>query len=444
MPSKQPHAIPTVRSGWDAVVAGATGLWLALALIKWGNPVILDQKISVPTNWVEIGVSAWPVSWGYALLVFVIGLALPCWHWKSKAPAWLLVLPVAWLGWQFVSATQTADRTLTAATLPHFCACVAAFFLGHFALNRVANLRPFWFGVLGGFLVVLVVGWRQHFGGLEETRRFFYSLPDWQTYSPEFSKKLSSDRIYSTLFYPNALAGVVILLMPVALSPIVSSEGRISAPGRVLLIVVFGVLGLGCLYWSGSKAGWLIALGQMVFGIFHSSLRTRFKAVIVILILFAGLGGLWFKHQDYFGRGATSVSARLDYWKVAWITLAQKPLLGNGPGTFFSSYRQLKEPEAEMTRLVHNDFLQQGSDSGWPGLLAYMGWMIGSCWTLYRRSGRPENFGVWIGLVGVIGQGCVEFGLYVPALAWPTCCLLGWLLGWTKYGNRVDKPMLAF
>jgi hypothetical protein len=34
-------------------------------------------------------------------------------------------------------------------------------------------------------------------------------------------------------------------------------------------------------------------------------------------------------------------------------------------------YRQLKAPEAEMTRLAHNDYLQQGSDSGGPGMLLY-------------------------------------------------------------------------
>src|SRR6185503_16088292 len=123
-----------------------------------------------------------------------------------------------WLGWQFVSATQTIDATLTEATIKHFAACVMAFYVGLFALSRVERLPGFWLGVLGGFVVVLAIGWEQHFGGLERTRRFFYEQPDWQGYPPEFLKKISSNRIFSTLVYPNALAGAILLLLPMLLA----------------------------------------------------------------------------------------------------------------------------------------------------------------------------------------------------------------------------------
>jgi len=39
------------------------------------------------------------------------------------------------------------------------------------------------------------------------------------------------------------------------------------------------------------------------------------------------------------------------------------------------------------------------------------------------------TFGVWVGVLGWALQGLVEFGLYIPALAWPAFALLGWLLG---------------
>ena len=40
------------------------------------------------------------------------------------------LLPLAWLGWQFLSATQTVDADLTRATLWQFSGCVASYFLG--------------------------------------------------------------------------------------------------------------------------------------------------------------------------------------------------------------------------------------------------------------------------------------------------------------------------
>lgn len=441
---------------WEGVFAGAAGLWLALALIKFGNPVILDQQIHAPANLDELLIHSWPVAWGYALLALVFIVGCKFWRWRTAAPTWLLVVPLVWLGWQFVSATQTVDRALTAATLPHFVACVGAFYLGLFALARVTRLGPFWLGLAGGFVVVLIAGWKQHFGGLEETRRFFYSLPDWQSYPPEFLKKVSSNRIYSTLFYPNALAGVILLLLPASLS-MVWQAGRASLTLRRSLVGVIGVLGLGTLYWSGSKSGWLIAMGQASLALARAPIRTRAKLIVLALALSAGLSVFWFKYQDYFGRGATSVTARFDYWRAAQQTLATRPFLGSGPGTFMVSYKKLKPPEAEMTRLAHNDFLQQGSDSGWPGLLAYAAWILGGIAVLHGRweSGKGRKtagekvgkwaseswrtstcplshlltFSVWLGLTGMALQSFVEFGLYIPALAWPFFLLLGWLLG---------------
>ena len=426
---------------WEGVFAGAAGLWLALALFKFGNPVILDQQIHAPANLDELLINSWPVAWGYALLAIVFIVGCKFWRWRVPVPMWLLVVPLVWLVWQFVSATQTVDRALTVATLPHFVACVGAFYLGLFALARVTRLGPFWLGLVGGFAVVLITGWKQHFGGLEETRRFFYSLPDWQSYPPEFLKKVSSNRIYSTLFYPNALAGVILLLLPASLS-IVWRAGRASPrPLRLSLVGIIGVLGLSCLYWSGSKSGWLIAMVQGSLVFLRSPIRTRSKVILLTTALSLGLGLFWLNYQDYFGRGATSVAARFDYWRAAQQTMATQPILGSGPGTFMVSYKRLKPPEAEMARLAHNDFLQQGSDSGWPGLLAYAVWILGAitvaalarAWWSCPQCPAPSCDGgyasVWLGLTGMALQSFVEFGLYIPALAWPFFLLLGLLLG---------------
>jgi putative inorganic carbon (HCO3(-)) transporter len=158
---------------------------------------------------------------------------------------------------------------------------------------------------------------------------------------------------------------------------------------------------------------------------------------IAAVILAVGLAGFWFKYQDYFEKGATSTSARLDYWRAAWQTFLANPVLGTGPGTFMVSYKQIKAPESEMARLAHNDFLQQASDSGLPGFLAYAGFVWLSLVLLWRRRSLASSFmfrGIWLGLAGLAAQSLVEFGLYVPALAWPFFLLLGWL--W----NTVPAP----
>src|SRR5438093_6088066 len=119
------------------IFSGAAGLWLALALIKFGNPVILDQHVAPPTNRDELLLHPWPMAWGYTLLAGVVLLGLRYWRWRTQVPRWLLILPLAWLGWQGLSALRTVEPALTVATLKHFVACVLAFYVGSFAFSRV-------------------------------------------------------------------------------------------------------------------------------------------------------------------------------------------------------------------------------------------------------------------------------------------------------------------
>jgi hypothetical protein len=434
-----PQSRPPKQS-WQSIFAGSVGLFLSLALIKFGNPVILEDEIAPPTSFVELLVQPWPISWGYALLCVVLLQAGKAGRWRGTSPAWLFLMPVAWLGWQSLAALHTVSAKLTLPVLAHFGACTCCFYVGALGLIRISDLRLFWLAFLGGFFVVLVMGWEQHFGGLQRAREYFHQLPDWQSYPPDFLKRMASDRIYSTLFYPNALAGVIILLMPITFVKL-GWSAPFPAAGRACMAGSAAVLGLGCLYWSGSKAGWLILLGQGLAAFPSSRLSRRTKWAVATSLLLLGVIGFWFKYQGYFARGASSVAARFDYWRAAVQTLVAHPLLGTGPGTFMVAYKQLKAPESEVTRLVHNDYLQQGSDSGLPGLLLYLAFVWGTLLWIHRKlePGRLTVWAVWLGLAGIAIQGAVEFGLYIPAIAWPFFLLLGWLAGDVAPAKRIDK-----
>ncbi|HWP84021.1 MAG TPA: O-antigen ligase family protein, partial [Terriglobia bacterium] len=120
--------------------------------------------------------------------------------------------------------------------------------------------------------------------------------------------------------------------------------------------------------------------------------------------------------------------------------MAAEPWLGTGPGTFQKGYARFKPPEAEMTRLVHNDYLQQGCDTGIPALVLYAAWVFGAVGTLYGR-GRAlsvEQRWVWLGCAAFAVQSLVEFPLYQPALAWPFFLLLGALWGALSWHRKGD------
>lgn len=135
---------------------------------------------------------------------------------------------------------------------------------------------------------------------------------------------------------------------------------------------------------TGSKAGWLVAIGVGVVALLLRPVSARIKAAWVALLLAGGLGLFGLRFAGYFAKGATSAVARADYWKAAVQNTWEHPVWGSGPGTFQRPYARLKAPESEMARLVHNDFLEQASDSGLPGFALYTAW-IGGC------------FGPWVG-----------------------------------------------
>lgn len=440
--SDRAEAAHANRGPAAAVFAGSLGALLGLSLLKFGNPVILDRLVEKPGAVAEFLFSPWPVVWGYLLLAVVMVLGVRVARFRTSVPGVILSLPLVWLGWQLLAAIGTVDTQLTQATLPHFAACVACFYLGVFSLRGGGASLAFWMPLIVSLACVLWMGFDQHFGGLEAVRRWVYEQPNWQQLAPDYLRRIQTNRIFATLFYPNALAGVILLLGPAVLVTV----GRICARrSNIVRGVVVGWLvyaALACLYWSGSKSAWLIAVLVASLALLHRPLEPRVKRGLIVGLVVLALAGFAFRFSGYFQRGAPSAVARLDYWQAAGRTALAHPWLGTGPGTFAVPYRQLKRPEAEMTRLVHNDYLQQASDSGFVGALAYAAFLGGSLARLRRGCATdPLRFAVWLGLVGWACQSCVEFGLYIPALSWLPFALLGWL--WSVEAGRPAEPPKA-
>ena len=428
------------------------GAFVGLALLKFSTPPVFSaspmmaELIAPPTSGFEWLLGQWPPEIGYWLIggLLLIGIAVA--RWQTNAPRWLVALPFAWLLWQWLATTQTVDAALSRATLKHFAAGVVCFYLGLFCLNRNRGAALFMWPIATAFVAMLIVGFGQHFGGLEETRQYFftYIYPTMKTVPPDYLKRMASDRISATLFYPNTLAGAILLLLPPIVAWVGQARTQFTVGARALLGGLLTVGAMGCLYWSGSKGGWLLALLAGLIVLLHLKFPKRMKLVLVGVVLAVGLAGFAWKYSGFFQRGATSVVARFDYWRAAWDTAVASPGMGTGPGTFSVAYAKVKKPESEMARLTHNDYLQQASDSGFPGLLLYLAFIVGVLRVGYSGLGGGASvlrFGVWLGLFAWAVQALGEFTLYVPAVAWPAFALAGWLLGTT--GKRIDKPVIA-
>ena len=453
------------------IYAVVFGLFLGLAIWKFGNPVILDKVIFAPKTWAEIWDNAWPLRWANCVLLGIAALAVPLAFAKRPrwpAARWLWILPLVWFGWQILSATQSTDSELSTVTLWQYAGCVACYFIGALVLG-IGRRSFLLIGVLAAFAFCLVRAVDQK---LFEFPREKQSLMEnqrsgWTNVAPDVLLELKQEsiiittngvdianpaiiakyekgRVNGTLVYPNALAGIVLLLFPGTLVIVWQGTRRLR---RLTCLAAMGLtifLGLAGLFWSGSKSGWLIALAAGVCWLCRLKWSRRLKWVMVTALVVGGLVVFAVRFQSYFAKGATSVGARFDYWRAAAEVTKEHPVFGTGPGTFQRPYASLKRPDAEMARLVHNDYLEQFSDSGIVGGVSYAAWIALVFWVIGRRiwvTGSWLEFGIFMGLLAWFVQGFIEFSLFVPALAWTAFTLSGYLLAHS--GNQFDKSKAA-
>lgn len=438
----------------EALFGVALGAVVMLGMLKFGSPVILDAAIEAPKNVSDlIGVTSWPPSWSWWALIPALLAGVGIYRFEATLPKWVIGAACAWIGWQLIAMATTVDATLSGLTVKHFVTCVACFFAGVYGMGRLTNVSGFWALVALGFFLVCKAGVEQHYGGLAEIEDVIYSE---EFENSEFFRnmnvpleearqimmeRLAKGRVFGTLVYPNALAGLIILLLPGIAVWISTQPGKTPPILRKIVLGIMVYLGLACLVWSGSKAGWLVMLVMLGIVALQVPLKPAFKIGATVLVLAIGLTAFGIKYSSYFKQGATSVSARGDYWEAAMKNFIANPMTGSGPGTFMRPYAKLKRPESEMARAVHNDYLEQASGSGLVGFISYVVWTLGSIIVLYRRAFVPGDLmtkAVWLGLAGWALHSAAEFFIFIPGISWPAFLLMGWL--WAKAGKPSEQP----
>ena len=318
--------------------------------------MILDHLVQAPANGWELVFSTWPSRWvfdacfgSYFIIGLIFLLTATAAFKASFAQTWQQLMRhrtvlvasgflLGWYFWQWIAAGDTVNRELTRATMPHFTLCIFCFGFGFFCLKALEHPKLVWMGLVLGLTIVLWAAMDQRFGGLEATRRMIYEQAGATPYPEEFLQRIAKGRVFGTLFYPNALAGVILMLAPMAMVFLHRATVRF---GNVIWGLATGLMGyfaVACLYWSGSKSGWLIACSHAAPACvehpslyFSKSARPRRRDR-------TGPGCLWDSISGYFQQGATSVVARFDYWHAALRIAAANPLTGTGPGTFQVPY----------------------------------------------------------------------------------------------------------
>lgn len=345
--------------------------------------------------------------WPFLLLLGVSLLTIyitPAWQvtWPELVRLlWGMALCLAVIAWLNPWPTSSHHRRL------RFGWAIAAFFGLGFTLTAVG---------------VLVTG---------PTHKFAL-LDGWLALLPQWSLGPT------TGFNPNRVAGVAVLLAPLALAlavgPLLPAERSfgvwvqwlLTKSTAIAMTLFFG----SALLLMQSRSAWL-AFGCAVVALLTLLGRRGWLLLagllLVSALVVAAIGPSRLLHaltvydltqispdamiQD------RNVAGRLILWQRALHGLADAPFTGMGLAAFEALSQQpypslpAFKPDPDMSH-VHNILLQVGLDFGLPGLLAFLGLLalMGSqLWRLVRQSNAADPFHTWSrGLFGCF----VAYGIY--------------------------------
>jgi len=239
--------------------------------------------------------------------------------------------------------------------------------------------------------------------------------------------------LVSDTVHPNVMAGSLVILYPIGLCWVLFSWSDLNWYERLISIFATVIM-LGVLILTQSRGAWM-ALGLVFLVV--PLLRWRLGWIILVLgagalavgVYFIGFSSAWDLVIGSDTLGGTG--DRLEIWARTLFMIRDFPFTGIGMGSYadvFNGFYPLISPDPVLMEHAHNLILQIAVDLGIPGLIAWLGVLLGVIWTswqLYwfgRSQGDRSAFGLGAGLLcsqlALMAHGvfdAVTWGMVKPA-----------------------------
>jgi O-antigen ligase len=332
------------------------------------------------------------------------------------------------LGLAQYGARLTLDKSETRQALVLLGADVAFFFLAVqlFSGYGSATLRAFGLtvlilaGSLGLFAILQFVSGARQIYGLVDT-------PGYQVYGPYVNH--------------NHFAGLMEMLIPVAVFYIAGRQRRFSF-GALALLVSVATIAVASLLLSGSRGGLLALTAEIVIGasvLLAWGARTterRRLAVAAATAILAGAMLITWVDPDWIAKRLGSVAYVEDPW-VEWAGFRKNltldslrmwrahPVLGVGLGNFEIAYPRYQSFPSDMwIHYAHDDYVEAVAETGLVGAVLILLALTLFLRQAFRRRGRPLHsqndwirLGAALGCCGLLVHSFLDFNLHVPANA---------------------------
>lgn len=217
-------------------------------------------------------------------------------------------------------------------------------------------------------------------------------------------------------FQPNAIAGALVMFVPLQLALAVTSAG-----GRRIAYAAMFLFTAATLLLTQSRGGLLsIAVALAAWAIW-SGRRSRTVAIVLIVIAIAAVIPLRQRLTHSVGNGVGSdFEGRTELWSRAITMIGDFPFTGAGMNTFRKimpvMYPAFLTPADFDIAHAHNHLLQAALDLGIPGLIAYLAIWFGAAALLFQAYRMSTSNRL---VVGGMGAGMLAYFLFgtVDAIA---------------------------
>ena len=337
-----------------------------------------------------------------------------------------------WLYWSiaFIATALSPVKSAAAVGLAKLTLYLLVFVLAE-RMVRSPRWRSWLITVyLHTALLVSVYGWHQKFFGAK-------ALATWVDPT---SSTANVTRVYSYLGNPNLLAAYLLPAIPFSLCAIFAWRHW----GPKMLAVVMVVVDGACLYWSGSRGGWigLAAAGLIAVILLLYWLLPRLPQpwrVWVFPIVLGGLAVLVLLAlitveplrdrilSIFAGRGDSSNNFRINVWTSVLEMIRDRPWLGIGPGNnAFNLIYPLYQRPNYTALSAYSIFLELLVEIGVIGFGCFL-WLLlvlinQSCLHLQRLRQQQSGGIYWLvaaisTLFGMLAHGAVDTVWYRPEVA---------------------------
>lgn len=271
--------------------------------------------------------------------------------------------------------------------------------------------------------------------------------------------RLYAPRGSGTYINPNHLAGLLEMLLPLALA--FALAGRNKPVLKVALgytaLVILVAIGM-----SGSRGSWAATGGALLifFAVLASHRSYRLPSLVMMVLLvgvmvyFAARSpALKLRAEQTFTAGRVELDVRYYLWNSTVQMWRDHPWFGVGPGHFDYRFRAYRPPSVQLRPdRAHNEYLNLLADWGVIGA-AIIGTMLVALfagvvktWRHVRRSEREFSsnlsnkfafvVGATAGLIALLGHSAVDFNLQIPANAVLAATLMALLSSHLRFATE--------